>query len=200
MIAGPATINRSDLAICVPRSMQCSLESQSTVTRRPALGAASSGKDKRNGGLLISCARGLRRPSLDARTGDQQSPIPGEKNERAWGIIHILANPWMRRKGHAMHDHCLPQASFHKSSSGLPGKIRSHVPFPELRSRMFPLPILPEIYITASPSKRCLAQSYSICAFADKYEMPAFVCAVLKSNSTHIFTRSPSRLLVVGSA
>src|SRR5215510_9935239 len=122
-----------------------------------------------------------------AQGGIKKPPIPGDRSEQAWGIIHILAN-----------HHCLPQASFHKSSSGLPGKIRSHVPFPELRSRMFPLPILPEIYITASPSKRCLAQSYSICAFADKYEMPAFVCAVLKSNSTHIFTRSPSRLLVVG--
>src|SRR4029077_16819739 len=39
-----------------------------------------------------------------------------------------------------------------------------------------------------------------MCAFADKYETSSLVRTVLKSNSTSIFTRSPSRRMVVGSA
>ena len=177
--------------------------------------------------MLIPCSRNAHDQNVLVRRAQweiKQSPIPGERNERVrrehskWCSRNARPRKGLARRAQvdqhgypskgretselegAMQDHCLPQASFHKPSSRLPGKIRSHMPFPELRSRMLPFPILPATYMTVSPSKRCLAQSYFMCAFADKYETPALVCAVLKSNSTHIVTKSPSRHLVLGSA
>ena len=119
---------------------------------------------------------------------------------RVWGVGYSLRNLVFVEGVMPLRDHFLPHTSFHRSWSRLPGEIRSHLPLPELRSSNVPFPILPEKYRTACPSKRCSAQSYSICAFADKYETSPLVCLVLKSNSTSIFARSPSRRIVAGSA
>ena len=105
-----------------------------------------------------------------------------------WGVGCSLCSLVYVEGYMRLRDHFLPHASFHRAWSRLPGETRSHLPLPELRSSNLPFPILPEKYRTVSPSKRCSAQSYSICAFADKYETSALVCIVLKSNSTDIFT------------
>jgi hypothetical protein len=71
---------------------------------------------------MIFCARatrGLRRPSLDARSGRSISPYPWRENERAWkgsgetaSMVSVLAEPPRQNGGRSMRaKETIPAAS-----------------------------------------------------------------------------------------